>query len=320
VNGLLAVDKPSGPTSHDVVQSIRRLYGVRRVGHAGTLDPPATGVLLIGVGRATRLLNFLQGLAKGYRARIQFGTTTTTQDAEGEMIQRRECEFSGADLVRALSEFVGVIEQVPPMFSAIKVEGEPLYKAGRRGEEVERRARKITIYSNDLEGFEPDLHRATVEVRCSSGTYVRTLAYDLGERLGCGAHLDSLRRLSVGSFVESEAIPLSHLEEMGGEDLAAALLPMAEAMRDFPKVAVEGERLEAVRHGRPLPPEVVAVREGELRMAGVRRAGEVPPHRAGMTAGVPVAVVGPDGELVAVYRQSRSGLKPAAVLAPAASG
>ncbi|MGH2767724.1 MAG: tRNA pseudouridine(55) synthase TruB, partial [Actinomycetota bacterium] len=280
-SGLLVVDKPPGPTSHDVVEVCRGLFSVRKVGHAGTLDPPATGILLVGLGKATRLLPFLQSLAKSYRATVAFGLATTTQDATGEVVEERACEFGQEELSRAASRFVGEISQVPPMVSAVKIGGEPLYRAARRGEEVVRPARKLRIYELAIESFDAEGWTVTIFVRCSSGTYIRTLASDLGEDLGCGAHLRELRRLQVGSFGEAEAVSLDRLASLATEDRAGKVMPMRRAMRDFPSVTVEGEDLRAVLHGRPLTEAPAPARGGELTVLARPRAGDLAPHQAG---------------------------------------
>ncbi|HEU5003500.1 MAG TPA: tRNA pseudouridine(55) synthase TruB [Actinomycetota bacterium] len=284
------IDKPAGPTSHDVVNRIRRLYALKRVGHAGTLDPPATGILLVGLGRATRVLSFLQALPKTYRAVIRFGTTTTTQDATGDVVAERPCAFDRAALDGALADLTGDILQVPPMVSAVRVGGERLYKAARRGEEVERPARPVTVYEFSVESFDAAVWEATVVVRCSSGTYVRTLAADLGEALGCGAHLRSLRRESIGSL--GDGVPLRTLEEAGAPEREAHVLPMAAALRDLPSVRVAGDELAGVTHGRALP-EVAAPGAGE---------------------GDAVVIADESGAVVAVYRRVGGGLQPEAVL------
>lgn len=222
----------------------------------------------------------------------------------------RPCSFERSDLEREAGLLIGEIEQTPPMVSAVKVGGEPLYRAARRGEQVERRARKVRVYELAIEDFTPDEPAATLFTRVSGGTYVRTLAAELGERLGCGGHITSLRRLAVGSFTEDEAIALPDLEERG----LGVMLPMSEALRDFPQVTVEGDEEAAIRHGRPLMDR--AVRSGEIRVGSVA-AGGVPAHLAGMTAGIPVGVFDVRGNLLAVYRRTRRELKPAAVLVTA---
>lgn len=312
--GVLVVDKPEGPTSHDVVDHIRHLYGIKRVGHAGTLDPPATGVLVMGLGKATRLLNFLQGLPKRYLGRVRFGFSTTTQDATGETVREERCSFTAEDLRRIAEEFVGEIAQIPPMVSAVRVGGKKLYESARSGEEVDRQPRKVRIYALEVTDIDLDKWEASIEVLCSSGTYVRTIAADIGEKLNCGAHLSSLRRTAVGSFIEAEAVTLESLSAMDDGERMARIIDPAMAMRDFPVVEVSDELETAVRHGRALDTDVLPARGGELPMILENRRGDIAPHQAGMTAGIPVAVVDRSGKLLAVYRRSRQGLKPATVL------
>lgn len=276
-DGVLVVDKPAGMTSHDVVDEIRRRFRTKKVGHAGTLDPDATGVLLIGVGRATRFLAYAQDAPKRYQATARFGSSTTTQDASGEVIEKRPCTFSADELARALEKFTGDIEQIPPMVSAVRVGGERLHVKARRGEEVERVARPVTIYELVLRDFRPgDQPEADLEVRCSSGTYVRTLIHDLGEALGCGAHMTKLRRIETGGFSIADATPLADIE-------AGHARPLTDAVRVLPAVDLSAEHARDVEHGRLLPvvvaPDVddgglVALRaEGEL-VAVYRRAGD----------------------------------------------
>lgn len=245
VEGIIVVDKPAGMTSHDVVDEVRRRLGTKKVGHAGTLDPDATGVLVLGVGRATRLLPFTQGTPKRYLALVRFGVSTDTQDASGEVLAERTPTFTERDLELVLSKFTGEIEQVPPMVSAVKVGGERLYKKARRGEEVDRPPRKVTIYSLELSGLDLGAYEAQLEVACSGGTYIRTLAHDIGEALDCGAHLVSLRRTSSGGFTEDEALPLDRLE-------LEHLRPLEDAVRDLPHLEVAEEHARAVSHGRVL--------------------------------------------------------------------
>lgn len=291
-DGLLVVDKHAGPTSHDVVNRLRRLFATKRVGHAGTLDPPATGILLVGLERATRILRFLQALPKTYRAEVAFGTTTSTQDATGTVLEERPCGFGLDDLRGAAAEMVGEIRQVPPMVSAVRVGGERLYRAARRGEEVERPARAVTVHALEVARFDATAWEATLEVRCSSGTYVRTLAADIGERLGCGAHVTALRRSAVGSLGEADAVTVAQLEGMEPGARRATILPMETALRDYESVTVSGDELRAVGHGRSL--------------------GDPDP---GDPEGCPVAVLDPEGRLLAVYRRQGAGLRPAVVLA-----
>jgi tRNA pseudouridine55 synthase len=211
-HGVIVVDKPAGWTSHDVVAKVRKIYHQRRVGHAGTLDPDATGVLLVGLGRATRLLRFLQDTSKGYRGTIVFGVSTTTIDASGEVVDRRPMPIDLADIEAVIPAFLGEIEQLPPMVSAVKVGGRRLHELARRGEEVERAPRRVRVDRIDIEAFEPGPYpAATVLVECSSGTYVRSLAADIGGRLGGVAHLGELRRLHIDSFTLDEARTLAAL-------------------------------------------------------------------------------------------------------------
>lgn len=243
---VAVVDKPSGMTSHDVIDSVRNALATNKVGHAGTLDPDATGVLVIGVGRATRLLRYAQMGDKRYRAVASFGSTTTTQDASGEVVATNEVRFARVDLEGALQEFTGDIEQIPPMVSAVKVGGERLYRKARRGEEVERPARKVTIRELqllDLHQELPERALATLDVTCTGGTYIRTLVHDIGQRLGCGAHLAELRRTASGPFSEGQAVPLAEMDP-------TRLRPMREAVALLPSLEVDAERAKAVTHGR----------------------------------------------------------------------
>ena len=209
VEGLICIDKPSGQTSHDTVNAIRRLTGIRRVGHAGTLDPLATGLLLVCVGRATRLLEYLVGQPKTYLATVQLGRQTTTYDAEGEITSESPVEITQGELAAALDNFRGTISQLAPMYSAVKVDGQPLYRRARKGETIERPARTVTIHELDLLGWDDSL--VELRINCSSGTYIRSLAHDLGQLLGCGAYLAGLRRTVIGSFSLADALPLPDL-------------------------------------------------------------------------------------------------------------
>ncbi len=242
VTGVVVVDKEEGWTSHDVVARCRRIFGQRRVGHAGTLDPDATGVLLVGLGRATRLLRFLSAQGKTYEGEVVLGTTTTTLDASGEVTATFDMsEVSLAD-VRAHARFLtGAIEQVPPMVSAVKVGGRRLHAMARDGIEVEREPRPVAVYRFDVDpGLTPGVFR--IEVECSSGTYIRVLAADLGSSLGGGAHLRNLRRTSVGSFTLEEARLVDDLTP-------AAVLTPAGALRDLDQVVVSSDVQHHVARG-----------------------------------------------------------------------
>ena len=209
-HGFLNIAKPTACTSHDVVNSVRRLIGQRRVGHAGTLDPLATGVLVLGVGHGTRLLEYLAATRKTYRAGILLGRTTTTDDSAGDVMRERPVNVDAATVRAALDRFTGTIEQVPPIFAAVHVAGTRAYVRARRGEDVSLTPRQVTIHR--LEILEMQLPRLTLEVECSTGTYVRALARDLGEALGCGAHLAALTRTRVGSFSLDDAVTIDDLE------------------------------------------------------------------------------------------------------------
>ncbi|HEY74902.1 MAG TPA: tRNA pseudouridine(55) synthase TruB [Thermoflexia bacterium] len=253
INGILNLNKPRGMTSHDVVDRVRAVAKQRRVGHAGTLDPMATGVLLVCLGRATRLAEYLMASPKTYRARIRLGIATDTYDAEGQVVEERPVEVARADVEAALDRFRGRILQVPPMYSAIKRKGQPLYRLARQGITVEREPRPVEIYELRLTGWEPpDL---TLEITCSPGTYVRSLAHDLGQVLGCGAHLAGLVRLASGDFRLEDAVPL---EELTPDRLPEVLLPPDAALRRYPALHLDGQTARAVRSGRAIagpPPE-----------------------------------------------------------------
>ena len=234
LSGIVNVDKPVGMTSHDVVDAVRRMAGQRKVGHAGTLDPMASGVLLVCLGQATRVVEYLMAGRKSYRAGILLGQTTTTYDVQGEVVSSGgRTDLSRAEIEAALAGFLGPIEQVPPIYSALKQQGQRLYKLARQGKEVERRPRPVEIYGLGLLGWIPPA--LTVEVACSPGTYVRSLAHDLGQRLGSGACLASLVRLKSGRFSLEEAVSLERLEEafQHGQE-GDYVLPMDEALLDLP--------------------------------------------------------------------------------------
>jgi tRNA pseudouridine55 synthase len=279
VHGLAVVDKPAGVTSHDVVDQLRRRLGERRVGHAGTLDPDATGVLLVGVGKVTRLMRFLAGMDKDYVAEVVLGVETATLDASGEVVAVHDMSaVSVADARRVAAEHLtGDILQVPPMVSALKVGGRRLHELAREGVEVERAPRPVTVLRFDIgPADEPGVLR--IAVTCSSGTYVRSLAADLGRLLGGGAHLRHLRRTRIGPYTEAEAQPPDRVE----------LLAPIDALRSLPVVHVDAEVAALVATGRVLP-----AWDGDP----------------------PWAVVGPAGELLAVYEPFRDGLaKPTVVV------
>jgi tRNA pseudouridine55 synthase len=275
IDGLVLVDKAPGWTSHDVVAKCRGIFGQKRVGHSGTLDPPATGLLLVGLGRVTRLLRFFGALPKHYAGQIVLGRATTTLDDTGETVATFDMhDVTLADVRAASAALTGDILQVPPMVSAVKVGGRRLHELARAGETVEREPRPATIHQFDVEATaEPGVFDVTVA--CSSGTYVRSLAADLGAALGGGAHLRGLRRTAIGSFTVADALPIEALSD-------GAVLSPAAAMRDLPSVAVDDDVADRVVHGAKLS----------------------------LGDGSPTAVVGTDGRLLAVYENG----KPAVVL------
>jgi tRNA pseudouridine55 synthase len=225
IEGVLLVDKPTGLTSHDVVYRLRRKLQIQRIGHAGTLDPMATGLLIMLVGKATKISQYLISLDKVYEGEVTLGVTTNSQDAEGEVMETRPVPPLTEDELRAaMKGFLGDQYQQPPMHSAIKVGGVPLYKLARQGEEVEREPRFIRIAAFDLLGFASP--RLTFRLACTKGTYVRTVAKDLGEKLGCGAHLSALRRTASGKFLLGDALPLADIEALTLPEIEQRLIPV----------------------------------------------------------------------------------------------
>jgi tRNA pseudouridine55 synthase len=248
--GFLNINKPLGLTSHDVVARVRRGLKIKKAGHAGTLDPLATGVLVLCLGAATRLSEYVMHTTKRYRAQIHLGVTTTTYDAEGEITGQRDASgLTRTDVERALAQFQGEIEQLPPMYSAIKQGGRKLYDIARAGEEVERQPRRIEIMVLDIVDWSPP--QVTVEVTCSAGTYIRSLAYDLGEALGVGAHLSGLVRTASGSFTLADSVALDALLE--SPDWANHLVPPAAALVHLPVIQFDPTALDHLTHGRPVP-------------------------------------------------------------------
>ena len=278
-SGLVVVDKPGGITSHDVVARVRRLAGTRKVGHAGTLDPMATGVLVLGVDRATRLLGHLSLTDKRYAATFRLGVSTTTDDAEGEVLETRATDAVDEDAVRsALAGLVGEIEQVPSSVSAIKVDGRRAYARVRAGERVDLPARRVVVHELTVTSL--SLPTLDVEIHCSSGTYVRSLARDLGAALGVGGHLTALRRTAVGPFSLAGARTLDELAD------SFTITPMAEAARaSFPALDLDATQADGVRVGRRL----------DVRLDAT------------------TAVFAPDGEFLALYEPSEGAAKALAV-------
>ena len=278
--GLLLVDKPSGITSHDVVDAVRRALGTRKVGHAGTLDPMATGLLLVGVGRATRLLRFLGELPKTYEGIARLGVETSTLDADGVVTATEPVAVDDDGIRRAMAATVGDSLQRPPAYSAVKVGGRKLYEAARKGETLEAPPRPIRVDAFDLIERRGDALDFTVT--CSSGTYVRALLADLGASLECGAHLTRLRRTAIGPFRVEDAVP---------PDAPGTPLPIEAVVRHLPRLDLDPEEAIAAGHGRVLGP------------AGI---------------GGPYAVFGPDARLIGVYMDDGAKARPLVILADAA--
>jgi tRNA pseudouridine55 synthase len=264
-DGILNLDKPRGPTSHDVVDSVRALTGIRRVGHAGTLDPLATGVLLVCVGRATRVAEYLMAGQKEYRACVRLGVTTDTYDAEGQVVAKAPVEASCSQVEAALVHFRGTISQVPPMYSALKHKGTPLHRLARRGVEVDRKPRQVEVSRLELTGWEPP--ECTLEVVCSPGTYVRVLAHDLGQALGCGAHLADLTRLASGDFRLEDAVTLEEFAQATADGRWPDLLhPIDAALTRFPALQLDTDAARRLCSGQAVPSPPAG--EGEARAYG----------------------------------------------------
>jgi len=263
VSGVLVVDKPIGLTSHDVVQIIRRGTGIRRAGHTGTLDPRASGVLVVLIGPAVRLSEYVSASDKRYQATIRLGSSTDTYDADGRFVGPTiPVDITEEEFNEVLQTFVGEMEQVPPPYSAVKVAGRKAYERAREGEEVDLAPRIVNVYSLEVLEWEPP--EVVIDVHCSSGTYVRSLANDLGKALGTGAHLVGLRRTRSGRFTLRDAVPLRRLQEaFDAGNWYRYLIPAAEALADWPSIELDADQVELVRHGHRLP--VVDGRKGWAR-------------------------------------------------------
>lgn len=263
MHGLLLINKPSGMTSHDVVRRVRRIFHTRKVGHAGTLDPLATGVLPVAIGHGTKILQFLLAENKSYRATFQLGMTTDTLDSDGTVVRERAVpEFFEPLLENACATLRGEIDQLPPMFSALKQNGVPLYKLAREGKEVERKTRRVTIHR--LEILSVVDTRITIEVDCSKGTYIRSLVHDIGEAIGCGACLTALCRLRSGEFDLSECFTLDHLQELN--DPTSVLLRPAEALRECSMAVLSDKALTDLSFG--IPPVVAETSTQDILVEG----------------------------------------------------
>lgn len=249
--GILLVDKPQGITSHGVISRLRKTLNTRRIGHAGTLDPLATGLLVVAVGPATRFLQYLDLEPKTYVATVKFGESTNTYDAEGEITQTRPIPQDLDQKIQThIPAFLGKIAQIPPIFSAIKHQGKPLYEYARNGEDVELKVRYVHIANYEMNNINPP--EATFTIVCSGGTYIRSLAHDLGEAIGCGAHITSLRRTGAGTYDIPQTTPLDQIT-------ADHLIPVKSALTHLPQVILNPRQLTHIRHGRPvLIPETIA--------------------------------------------------------------
>ncbi len=281
LHGLLLMDKPAGITSFEVVRRVRRVLKVRKVGHLGTLDPFATGLLPLALGEATKLTAFLMEEDKTYLARLKLGEETDTQDLTGEVVARSEHLPEPEDIHRAAARFVGAIEQTPPLYSALHYQGERLYKLARRGEVVTPEPRTVMIHR--LEVKEIDLPEVTLEVTCGKGTYIRTLAADLGKALGSGAHLTVLRRLAVGPFRVEAAVPFSELDALSRDNLLERLIPLADCLPGLKPVALGPEEARRLSQGQAVPAPGNGLEDGQqvrvlvdnrlLAVAAVRQGG-----------------------------------------------
>lgn len=285
VEGFLVVDKPSGPTSHDVVAAVRRATGIRKVGHAGTLDPMATGVVVVAIGRCTRLIRFVQDMDKEYVATARFGEATDTIDADGEIVVSEPMEVDHGSVARVAAGFVGDIMQTPPMVSALKVGGRRLYELAREGVEIEREARPVTIHEIEVSSVgDGPFPEVTMRVRCGKGTYIRSLVADIAAELGGHAHLVALRRTAVGHLDLGGAVPMDRLEDW--EDF---LLTPLRALQGMGRLTVDTPAAEAVSHGKPI-------------------------DEAPVPAGEPFLVCDPEGRLLAVYTATGTGARAEVVL------
>jgi tRNA pseudouridine55 synthase len=298
LDGLLVIDKPAGWTSHDVVARVRRLTGLRRTGHAGTLDPLATGVLPVGIGQGTRILHYLSDSGKSYRARIRFGVTTDTFDSEGQVTAEKPTTgLTAESITRALAAFRGIYVQRAPIYSAIKREGKPLHRYARAGMSVEVPLRRVQVDHLELIAF--NRPEAELEIDCGSGFYVRSLANDLGQALGCGAHLQDLRRTRAGPFQEADAITLERLSDaIQSSEIYSLLHPLDTPLLDKPALILAAAHAADVTEGRSL----------KLEGRGNRAAGEL------------CRAYSADGELLALLVLDEDGARPRRVFPPGHRG
>jgi tRNA pseudouridine55 synthase len=299
MDGFLIINKPAEWTSHDVVAKLRGLLRETRVGHTGTLDPMATGVLPICIGRATKVANYMLETDKDYRVVMRLGATTDTQDGTGRVLTRSEARPSADEILRVLNGMVGTQTQIPPMYSAVKVDGEPLYKAAREGRVVERKPRTVTIARLDVLGIADD--EVTFDVTCSKGTYIRTLCSDAGERLGVGAYMQALERRRVGAFGIDRALTLAEVETaVRNGTIGERVVSIDDALADVPAADVDAVTADRVCHGVPLPASRVTRWTGACRAGGLVRIrtggatialGTAPVDQAQLTARGAAAVI-----------------------------
>ena len=261
MNGIVIVDKPQGWTSQDVVSKLRGVLKTRRIGHGGTLDPMATGVLPVFVGRGTRGVEFFEHAEKTYEATLRLGMTTDTEDTSGTVLTEQEVSISEAEFLGILPQFRGDIQQIPPMYSALKVGGQKLVDLARKGREVERQPRNITIFQ--LECLEFSGREARLRVRCSKGTYIRTLCKDIGQALGCGGCMSALRRVQAGEYTIDEAVPLQRLIE--AEDPEGYLRPVDSMFRNYPSITLTANQEKRCRNGNSF---TMALPDGTYRAYG----------------------------------------------------
>ena len=264
ISGVVLLDKPLGLSSNQAMQRVKHLYQAEKAGHTGSLDPLATGLLPICLGEATKFANFLLDADKSYLATVKLGITTTSADAEGEVIAQKPVDVTLQQVESVLHQFIGDIEQTPPIYSALKVDGKPLYAYARAGQEVEIKSRYVSIHQIHLEHFEAD--ELVFTVTCSKGTYIRTLAQDIGAKLGCGAHLKGLRRLTSGTFDLQDALPLEVLSELSLEELDAKLLPIDIKIQHLPKLTLNVEQTDIIQHGQAIKPNQEIISNEFIRL------------------------------------------------------
>ena len=263
MNGIIIIDKPCGKTSHDMVSFIRRITGIKKVGHTGTLDPEATGVLPVCIGNATKACELLTCEDKAYRAELALGMTTDTLDAEGEILTEQPVLCDEETIKNTIMSFIGEIEQIPPMFSAIKKDGKKLYELARKGISVEREKRKITIHDIKINEIDMEKETVTFEVHCSKGTYIRTLCDDIGMKLGCGGYMNKLTRIKSGSFSLDDAYNIEELIKASKDgDFEKKLIPVDEVFKNYPEVFVNERQKNFIING--VRVRFKGLREGQI--------------------------------------------------------